>query len=470
MNKFKLFIENFIIYGFGGIISKVIPVVMVPIITRMMPNSSYYGISDLSNTLVSLGQSLAVMGMYDAMYRMFFENDEIEYKKTVCSTALSFTLLTSIIVFLLMLIFKNYISQFFFGNKEYAYLVYLTAMATLMGATNNIISAPVRMQNKRRIFLIANTISPIISYLISIPLLLAGYYVIALPIASVISGLTMEIVFYMLNKSWFNIKKFDFTVLKQLLKIAIPLFPNFMIYWIFNSSDKIMITNLIGLGPSGIYSVGSKLGHCSQLIYTAFSGGWQYFAFSTMRDDNQVESNSLIYEYLAIISYIFTMLICCFSFLIFKMLFSEEYISGYLIAPYLFLSPLLQMIFQVACNQFIIIKKTWPNMLILLSGAIINVILNLFLIPVLGIEGAAIATLIGYAVSNIICIIVLKKLKLMIVTKRFIVASTIMVIYFIIWRVFFNTNIITSLTGVVIIILIYFQLYKVDMYKLIGED
>ena len=81
MNKFKLFIENFLVYGLGGIISKLIPLIMVPIVTRLMPNTEYYGISDLSNTVVQFGSAIAVIGMYDAMYRMFFEKEDEEYKK-----------------------------------------------------------------------------------------------------------------------------------------------------------------------------------------------------------------------------------------------------------------------------------------------------------------------------------------------------------------------------------------------------
>ena len=81
MNKLKLFLENFLVYGFGGIISKLIPLIMVPIVTRLMPTTEYYGISDLSNTVVQFGSALAVMGMYDAMYRMFFEKEEEKYKR-----------------------------------------------------------------------------------------------------------------------------------------------------------------------------------------------------------------------------------------------------------------------------------------------------------------------------------------------------------------------------------------------------
>lgn len=258
MNKLKFFIENFLIYGLGGIISKLIPLIMVPIVTRLMPSSDYFGISDLSNSIISFGGAIAVMGMYDAMYRMFFEKDDEEYKRAVCSTAIIFTLFSSLVVFVVMVLARNIIAQYFFSDRKYAYVVYLSAMATLVSATNSIISAPTRMQNKRKIFLITNTVSPLLSYSIAIPMLMAGHYVIALPLAAIVSGVTMEIAFGVMNREWFDTRKFDRKLLKQLLVIAVPLLPNFLIYWMFNSCDKVMITNMIDVGAAGIYSVGSK--------------------------------------------------------------------------------------------------------------------------------------------------------------------------------------------------------------------
>lgn len=468
MNKLKLFVENFLIYGLGGIISKIIPLIMVPIVTRLMPETSYYGISDLSNTVVQFCSALAIMGMYDAMYRLFFEKDDIEYKKEICSTALIFTFCSSIIVFFIMLILKDVIAQYFFSDKKYAYVVYMSAIATLVGATNSIIAAPTRMQNKRKIYLIANTISPILSYSIAIPLLLNGYYIIALPLSAVISGITLELSFGILNHSWFNIKLFNIKLLKSLLIIALPLLPNFLIYWIFNSCDKVMISNILGIGAAGIYSVGSKLGHCSQLIYTAFAGGWQYFAFSVMKEKDQVKDNSLIFEYLGIISFVATSFICSCSYLIFKLLFTEQYIEGYIIAPYLFLAPLLQMLFQIAANQFIVIKKTWPNMLILSVGAISNIIGNLVLIPLIGIEGAAISTLIGYVISDIICVIVLSKMKLMIISKKFLISTIIMIVNLLLWRFMYSTNTILGILTALMITLMFSFIYRNDLKKLLS--
>lgn len=463
MKKFKLFIENFLVYGFGGIISKIIPLVMIPIVAKIMPNSTYFGISDMVGTLVSFGSAIAILGMTDAMYRMFFEKSELDYKISVCSTTLHFTLLMSVLVFALMCLFQKNLSKLFFSSEDYSYLIYLSALSVLVGATGGVLSTPTRMQNKRKIFLVTNAISPIISYLISIPLLLTGYYIIALPMAGLISSLVLAIIFIFLNKKWFSIRHFDGKLLKELLFIAVPLFPSFLIYWLFNSCDRVMITNMIGLAASGIYAVGAKLGNCSQLIYTAFAGGWQYFAFSTMKEENQVKSNSQVFEYLGVISFAVTAFLCGFSSLIFKFLFEEEYYLGYIVAPYLFLAPLMQMLFQVASSQFVVIKKTWPNMFILFLGAIVNIIFNLLFIPKLGIEGAALATLFGYIVSDIICVIVLHKMKLMEISARFLIAILLMTIYMILWRMLFSDDTIIALICAIILTLIFISLYMGDL-------
>lgn len=462
-SKGKLFVENFLIYGFGGIISKIIPLIMVPIITRIMPDSSYYGISDLSNTVLSFASALAVMGMYDAMYRMFFEKEDMEFKKDICSTALVFTLGTSLAVFIMMILLKDMIAKYAFGNTKYFYLVYITAMAALVSSTNNIISAPTRMQNQRKVFLIMNTLSPVLSYSISIPLLLRGHYMIALPLASLVCGFISEILFYILNREWFSLRRFHKEYLKSLLLIAVPLLPNFLIYWIFNSSDRLMIANILDTAAAGLYSVGSKLGHVSQLIYTAFAGGWQFFAFSTMKENGQVKTNSVIFEYLGLISFSCTVFIFALSKPVYQFLFTDEYVSSFIIAPYLFLAPLLQMLFQVAANQFLVVKKTWPNFFILSAGAVVNVFLNLWLIPKIGIEGAAIATLAGYAISDVVCVVVLCRMKLHRIRLRFIFSVAVMIGYILLWRFYMKDFIGFGLAAAFLCCAVFGFLYREDI-------
>lgn len=468
MKKLKLFLSSFLVYGLGSVISKVIPLVMVPVFTRLLPDSTAYGISDMSNTIVSFASALAMMGMYDGMYRMFFEKDELVYKKAICSTTLNFVTISSLILSLAMVVFQKPIAQLFFGNSQYAYLVSICAVSTLFSTGISIVSAPTRMENKGKTFMLINILSPLLGYCVSIPMILNGYYLIAFPAAGLFSSAVMTVVFAILNRKWFSFGKINRTQLKQMLTIAIPLLPNFLIYWVFNSSDRLMITNILDLQEAGVYAVGAKLGMASQLIYTAFAGGWQYFAFSTMKEKDQVKSNSMVFEYLGLISFACSMFVFALAKPIYELLFEGEYVAGFIVAPYLFLAPLLQMLFQVAANQFLVVKKTWPNLFILSVGAVLNICMNLFLIPVLGIEGAAMATLAGYAVSDIICVIVLCKMKLMVVSARFLVSVGLIVGYVIAWRLVFMNSVLVSLVLAIAVTAVYVLLYKKDIMSLIN--
>lgn len=467
MSKKKLFIENFLIYGVGGILGKIISFIMVPIITRLMPNSSYYGISDLTTTVTSFATYVSIFGMYDAMYRMYFEKDDIVYKKKVCSTTLCFVIATSVFVGIILFIFKNKISTFVFGNSIYSYLIVISLFSTISGSTNGIVAAPTRMQNHKKIYLVLGLCSTLLSYTISIPMLLNKQYILALPVAGLVCGVLYEMVFIFVNHKWFSFKLFDFKLLRELLYIAIPLVPNFLIYWVFNSSDKLMIQHFLGTAEVGIYSVGAKLGHLSNLIYTAFAGGWQYFAFATMKDNNQVSVNSKIFEYLGIITFASTAYICALSPIVYKIIFTTEYFQGYLISPYLFMSPLMQMLYQVISNQFLVVKKTWPSFFILSSSAIINVILNFILIRILGIEGAAISTLAGFSFSVVLTSIVLNKMDLFKYSIKFIFAFMLMVIYFMVWRLKLRLNVIGSFFTALLYTIILLIVYYNELVKLI---
>ena len=461
MSKFRLFIENFLVYGFGSVISKVIPLVMLPVITRLMPDPACYGLFDLSTTVTSFGMAIAILGMYDAMFRYFFEKEDEEYRRDICSTAFIFTLGTSVAVFLLMLLFKEELAVWVFADEKYGILVYLTAIATLLGATNGIISAPTRMQNKRKVFLVTNTLSPIIGYAVSIPLLLQGHYLIALPLAGIVSSLLLEIAFAYMNRNFFSFKRFHGTYLWNMLKLAVPLAPTFLVYWVFNSADRLMISNMLGVQANGIYSIGSKLGLASQFIYQAFAGGWQYFAFSTMNEENQVESNSKVFEYLGLVSFASCMFICAISKDFYELLFTGDYVAGFIVSPYLFLAPLLLMLYQVIANQFLVVKKTWPGTVVLTIGALSNIGFNFWLIPSLGVEGAGIATLLGYVLAVTLAAIVLIRMNLLVVSLRFIVAVCIMVLYFIIWRYYFVDELLygtmTAVVGSSLLMAIYWQ-------------
>ena len=112
-------------------------------------------------------------------------------------------------------------------------------------------------------------------------------------------------------------------------------------------------------------------------------------------------------------------------------------------------------------------------MFILTVGAVINVILNYLLIPVIGIEGAAIATLLGYVITDIVLVFVLLRMNLIVMSKRFMFVSFMMIVYFVFWRMFVSSNVFWGTTIAVLFLLMNLFLYKQELgmvVELIGQN
>lgn len=427
MNRFKLFIENFLAYGLINILNKIVPLIMLPIVTRMLPNTGDYGRFDLFNMIIDFGSSFAVLGIYDAIFREYFEKDDPQYKMKVTSTGMQIVLLSSFVVMFILIIFNKAFSQIFLGDANSTFIIVTAAIGVFLSANRNIISAPTRMQNRRTIYVVSGLSNSVAYYGLAIFLVYIGLGYQGLIYGNLIASLGILLFFWILNKKEFHFKLFDKEIAKTLLKIGLPLLPVFIIYWAFNSTDKIMITHMLDVAQVGVYSIGARVASISQFIYQAFAGGWQYFAFSTMRDDDQVQLTSKIFEYLGIISFLAFIILIPFNQWIFNLLFTGDYKKGAEVFPYLFLSPLLLMLVQTAGNQFLVIKKSYYMTLALALGVVVNIIMNFFMIRAYGIVGCSLSTLTGYAVSVLMVVIVTSKMKLLKLSNTFKIISILMV-------------------------------------------
>lgn len=421
--------ENMLFFGGLSMLTKAIPFITLPIITKMLPDVSAYGKADMFNVINSFGTSIAVVGMYDAIFREWFEyKDDIEYQKKITSTGLSIVLIVSIFVCLGIVLFRKIFSNSLFETTEYSNLINVSAFSVLFGAIQTIIAMPTRMRNRKKVFLYTGVSFPLIAFLLTLVFIKTGYTFEALVFSVFGMNIISVVVYYLLNKNDFSFFVLDIKIAKELLKIGLPLLPTFLIYWIFNSTDRIMINKFLGSNELGIYSVGAKVASLSQLIYTAFAGGWSYFAFSTMNESDQIKSNSKIFEYLGIISFLGFIIAQPFINPIFKMFFEGDYVLGEKVFSYLFLSPLILMLFQVIANQMVIKKKTYYVSLTLFIGAIFNLILNYFLIKQYGIKGSAFSNFFSYVISVIIMTIVCIKHNVMILEKKFVVVSVVLLL------------------------------------------
>lgn len=445
-------------------LTKALPFITLPIITRLLPDASAYGIADMFNLINSFGTAIAVLGMYDAIFREFFEDKEnTEYQKKVTSTGLIIVLCSSVIMIILTLIFNKYITVLLFKNLEYQNLVVLSAFAIGIGGVSSIIAAPTRMRNNRKIYLYTGVSFPIIGFIVTYSLIRLGYTYEAIVYSNLVMSVTSLITFYTLNRKDFVFNMFDKKIMKELFKIGVPLLPTFLIYWIYNSMDRVMINRMLGPTELGIYSVGAKVASISQLVYTAFAGGWQYFAFSTMKDKDQVELNSKVFEYLGVVSFSLFIIAQPFIKPVFNLFFTGEYTKGSEVFSYLFLSPLILMLFQIIANQVIVIKKSYLSTVALSLGAILNIGLNYVLIKNYGISGAALSTLLSYIISILFMSCICYKYNLIKLKIRFVIISLFM-IFGILSSYFINLN---NLYMYIFILSIIITFYVKDIIKLV---
>jgi len=466
MSRKKLFIENIFAYGFINILNKIVPFLLLPVVTRMLPDTSDFGVYSMYTTIIGFGTPFAILGLYDAMFREYFETEDKKYKYDVTTTTQRMILFASIIISVVLVMFSSSLSQLFFGTTIYNNVLILAGIGVFLGANKTPIQAPTRMQNHRRIFVFSGLLSSISLYAIALVLIYLGFSYFGLIYASIFSSIILIGFFWYRNYRFFTKGNFDLEIAKKLLKIGLPLLPTFLFYWVFNAMDKIMITNILGTAQLGVYSIGVKISQVSTLIYAAFAGGFQFFAFSTMKDRDQIGLNSKIFDYLGALSILSLILIFPFIKIGFDILFEGDYVLGYIVVPYLFVAPLLLMLFQIVANQFLVINKSYFVTISLVVGAFLNIILNLILIHLLGIEGAAIATFIGYIVTILTVMIISKRLNCMVYSKRIITILFLGPVYIAIQKIFVNEQILLSIIVMTLFILPFILLYMFELREI----
>jgi O-antigen/teichoic acid export membrane protein len=140
-----------------------------------------------------------------------------------------------------------------------------------------------------------------------------------------------------------------------------------------------------------------------------------------------------------------------------NVLTTPEFIPGLFVVPIVAFGAVMFCFFQISIFIVHLVHKTAITIKLLIVSALLNVILNIILVPLVGIVGAAIATLIAYSVLGILTIIVTQKDIKYDLSLPFLVISTFSaaVMALIIWLIN-PTNIIMILITILIGIIIYF--------------
>jgi O-antigen/teichoic acid export membrane protein len=200
-----------------------------------------------------------------------------------------------------------------------------------------------------------------------------------------------------------------FTHLKQYLAYGLPLIPNGVILWLMLFSNRYIIGYFLGPADVGIYTAAYTL----VSVISLFMGPLQTVLFPTISksyEDCEFDRtrNYMKYsmKYLMLFSIPAVFGISALASPLLLIFTTPQFVAGSVVVPFIAAGIIFYNYYQACIYIVYVVKKTYLEVILLSTTAILNIGLNLLLVPRMGILGAALATLIAYMILGILTVIV----------------------------------------------------------------
>lgn len=284
--KLRSLSRDFLVYGLGDAVVKASGLITLPIFTRLFTPGEY-GVWNLTMTIAGFLSGTLALGGTSAYARFYFEAKTVEKKQDVASTWLIFLLIWSLFIALLSIPLSQHFSEWTLGTPRYKTIFMLSLLTVPILMINIHLGQMLRNQFLAGRFSLLNILSTLLSVLLSLYAIitlhlgligLAGGVLIA---SSVMVPIRLWSVRKMLKPS------FSVEILKKMLSYGLPLVPMSIAYWIFGTSDRIVLGRLSTPEQLGLYGVANNL--TAGLIFLSGSLGqaWSPHAIEVYEDHPQ---------------------------------------------------------------------------------------------------------------------------------------------------------------------------------------
>lgn len=402
----KLF-QQIGIYTTANVISKGVPFFMLPILTDYLTEGDF-GI--YSNFLAVLGIIVPFVGVnaMASVSRMYVKED-VDRSRYVST---GFWLISILAMFFsaLMFLFATEVEALTEVPKEIVWIISFYAWLTNV---NELILSIWRMEDKPLtfgLFSIGRTVLEIGISIVFIVGLEMNYEGRILGLFLTFTLFTLIAVISLLRKrllTWaFN--KID---LKSILNFGLPLIPHVLSATVIMFSDKLFITNMINIESNGVYSVAFQVGLGIALLQTSFNQAWIPWFYKKMENPTYSFKIKIVkVTYLYFIGILLcTLILWLITPFIFKFI-GKDFQAGMELVLWVALGFAFNGMYKMVGAYLFYLEKTKVIAYLSIISAIVNIILNFYLIPLKGIEGAALATMMTLALQFVLVWIIAAKL------------------------------------------------------------
>ena len=405
----KDFVKEGSIYALAGIAAKGVSLVMIPIFTFYFTTRDFgrieilYVLSMLTSGLLSwqLGQGLI---RYVSQHR----NDE-KRKLFLGSTALIFTLFAYFIGTLILILLGPQLLKIFHLETQISFKTYiLTMMAIFLNGIFSFFGSHLQALRKKNQFAISNFIHSLLGILATYLFVIVfdksinGIFyatIVTVPISIIYQFSVLRNEYQWL---------FSSAILRQLLAYSLPLVPGALALILLSITDRVMVNYLTNLSTLGIYSVALKFAFGFQIIVQGFGMAINPLTFEKHVLPKTQESIGFLLSNYIKLGGIAILIMGMFSREIVYIFTQAPYYNAQYVMPMLFAAIWVQGLSMFALGLHIS-KKTLHISLIACVSVLVNILLNLYLIPIFDIKGAALSTLVAMLTNTLLVVYFSKK-------------------------------------------------------------
>jgi O-antigen/teichoic acid export membrane protein len=373
----------------------------LPLYTRSL-TAAEFGYAETLLTLVILTSILLRAGLGEAFIRHWHEADGAKAQSHLVRTTTGFVLISSTLALIVGLVLAEPLSDLVLGTSD----------ATLMSAgvfgiwafTNlEMAYALLRISSRRRAYLIASSANVILTVALTLALVVvldegARGYVLGNYVASavILVGLWIFVL-----REHIGIPRGPL-LLGPLLRYGAPTIPADAAVFLLNVIDRAYLLRADSPSAAGLYSVAVKLATAVIILVRAFQLAWPPLAYSIVDDQRAQQVYARVTTAYMIIS---SLLVAAFTLLgawLVRLLTAPDFFSANEALPWLALGWALYGLYLVLVTIAGRAKVTVRTLPAAVAGLVVNVGLLIWLVPPLGVVGAAISLCVAYVAMLIV--------------------------------------------------------------------
>src|SRR3954447_7248976 len=387
-------------YTAASIVSKVIAVALLPLYTRYLTTKDY-GAAEILFAAVVTASIVVRLGLIEAILRFYYKDDEEPAKVVAGSFAGLFWLST--LGALVLLPFAGPLSEALLPEAEKLggsapELVRIAIGGLWVLTMWEFMLTLFRLEERARAYFLTTILNVLASIGLTVVLVVGlDEGARGLLIGSYAAGVAFVLVLIALQ--WRRLSlRFDRGLMRRLFDFGLPTMPAEVSLYLLNFVDRLIIVRSLGLAEAGLYSLAVKFAQAVNVLVRGFQLAWPPLAYS-IRDDEEARRTyaTVVTLFVAGCAFLVTGM-WLFSRWIVRALAAPEFFDSYEAIGLIATAVTLYALYLVLVVILGRTGRTEFNFPAAIAALVVNVVLNLLLVPPLGIVGAGLALVASYLV------------------------------------------------------------------------